>query len=81
MRRWPSIWGRRLPDGSCGRPEGSAAHLPPSPVARRRVAPSYLALLRVEALDVEDALVADLDAATPICNACTAAHIFRPDED
>ena len=23
----------------------------------------------------------DLDAATPICNACTAAHIFRPDED
>ena len=23
----------------------------------------------------------DLDAATPICNACTAPHIFRPDED
>lgn len=23
----------------------------------------------------------DLDAATPICNACAAAHIFRPDED
>jgi hypothetical protein len=23
----------------------------------------------------------DLDAATPVCNACTAAHIFRPDED
>ena len=23
----------------------------------------------------------DLDAAMPICNACTAAHIFRPDED
>jgi len=23
----------------------------------------------------------DLDAATPICNTCTAAHIFRPDED
>ena len=23
----------------------------------------------------------DLDAATPICNACTASHIFRPDED
>jgi hypothetical protein len=23
----------------------------------------------------------DLDTATPICNACTAAHIFRPDED
>jgi hypothetical protein len=23
----------------------------------------------------------DLAAATPICNACTAAHIFRPDED
>ena len=23
----------------------------------------------------------DLDAAIPICNACTAAHIFRPDED
>ena len=22
-----------------------------------------------------------LEAATPICNACTAAHIFRPDED
>src|SRR6478735_4013018 len=24
---WPSIWGRRSPDGSCGRPEGWAAHL------------------------------------------------------
>jgi hypothetical protein len=23
----------------------------------------------------------DLEAATPICNACTAAHIFRADED
>jgi hypothetical protein len=23
----------------------------------------------------------DLETATPICNACTAAHIFRPDED
>jgi hypothetical protein len=23
----------------------------------------------------------DLDSATPICNGCTAAHIFRPDED
>ena len=23
----------------------------------------------------------DLDAATPMCNACTAAHIFRADED
>ena len=23
----------------------------------------------------------DLDAAMGICNACTAAHIFRPDED
>lgn len=23
----------------------------------------------------------DLDAAMPICNACTAAHIFRADED
>ena len=23
----------------------------------------------------------DLDTATPICNACIAAHIFRPDED
>ena len=23
----------------------------------------------------------NLDTATPICNACTAAHIFRPDED
>jgi hypothetical protein len=22
-----------------------------------------------------------LEAATPICNACTAPHIFRPDED
>ena len=22
-----------------------------------------------------------LDAATPICNTCTAPHIFRPDED
>jgi hypothetical protein len=23
----------------------------------------------------------DLDSASPICNTCTAAHIFRPDED
>lgn len=23
----------------------------------------------------------DLDSASPICNGCTAAHIFRPDED
>jgi hypothetical protein len=23
----------------------------------------------------------DLESATPICNACTAMHIFRPDED
>jgi hypothetical protein len=23
----------------------------------------------------------DLDSATPICNGCSAAHIFRPDED
>ena len=23
----------------------------------------------------------DLETAMPICNACTAAHIFRPDED
>jgi hypothetical protein len=23
----------------------------------------------------------DLGSATPICNSCTAAHIFRPDED
>lgn len=23
----------------------------------------------------------DLDSAMPICNSCTAPHIFRPDED
>jgi hypothetical protein len=23
----------------------------------------------------------DIDSATPICNACTASHIFRADED
>ncbi|MEI7743265.1 MAG: hypothetical protein WCK58_05885 [Chloroflexota bacterium] len=23
----------------------------------------------------------DLDSSLPVCNACTAAHIFRPDED
>ncbi|HEY2916077.1 MAG TPA: hypothetical protein VGI98_02575 [Candidatus Limnocylindrales bacterium] len=23
----------------------------------------------------------DLESATPICNACAALHIFRPDED
>jgi hypothetical protein len=23
----------------------------------------------------------DLESATPICNACTAPHTFRPDED
>ena len=37
--------GRRSPDGSCSRPEGWAAHLSPR---RTGVAPSYLALLRVE---------------------------------
>ncbi|HEY7522615.1 MAG TPA: hypothetical protein VH720_03025 [Candidatus Limnocylindrales bacterium] len=25
--------------------------------------------------------IGDLESATPICNACTAPHIFRPDED
>ncbi len=25
--------------------------------------------------------IGDLDAAMPVCNSCTAAHIFRPDED
>src|SRR4051812_24758803 len=29
-RGWPSICGRRSPDGSCGRPEGWAAHLSPA---------------------------------------------------
>ena len=23
----------------------------------------------------------DLESATPVCNACSAPHIFRPDED
>src|SRR5215831_2515561 len=45
-RGWPSIWGRRSPDGSCGRPEGWAAPLSPWP--KPPAAPSYLALLRVE---------------------------------
>src|SRR4029079_943147 len=43
-RRWPSISGRRLPDGSCGRPEGWAAR----PSRRTGWSPSYLALLQVE---------------------------------
>ncbi|MBI2776278.1 MAG: hypothetical protein HYX57_03275 [Chloroflexi bacterium] len=25
--------------------------------------------------------IGDLDTAMSVCNACTAAHIFRPDED
>ena len=25
--------------------------------------------------------IGDLDTAMDVCNACTAAHIFRPDED
>jgi len=25
--------------------------------------------------------IGDVEAATPICNACTATHIFRADED
>ena len=25
--------------------------------------------------------IGDLDTAMPVCNSCTAAHIFRPDED
>src|SRR4051794_41514523 len=29
-RGWPSICGRRSPDGSSGRPEGWAAHLSPA---------------------------------------------------
>jgi hypothetical protein len=33
-RGWPSICVRRSPDGSCGRPEGWAAHLSPAPVTR-----------------------------------------------
>jgi hypothetical protein len=36
---WPSICGRRLPSGSCGLPEGWAAHLSPEPVARPGLRP------------------------------------------
>ena len=36
---WPSICGRRSPDGSCGLPEGWAAHLSPEPVARHGLRP------------------------------------------
>ena len=44
-RRRSSISGRRLPDGSCGRPEGTAAR---RSARRTGPSPSYLALLRVE---------------------------------
>ena len=44
-RRRSSISGRRLPDGSCGRPEGTAAH---RSARRTGPLPSYLALLQVE---------------------------------
>lgn len=71
-------------------PQTDAFHLAPHRIKRC----TFRRLIQVEAgaervYDVECLFpdrkvpipLGDLDAATPICNACTAPHIFRPDED
>lgn len=71
-------------------PENDPTHLAPHRIKRctyRRLISLELArerIYEVECLYPDRRLpipLGDLDSATPICNACTAAHIFRPDED
>jgi hypothetical protein len=72
------------------RPEGTVASLPADRI-RRCTFRRLIALERgahpvydVECLYPDRAAplpLGDLETARPICNACTAEHIFRPDED
>ena len=71
-------------------PEGDAYHLAAHRIRRctfRRliqVDSAHDRIYEVECLYPERRVpipLGDLDSALPICNACTAAHIFRPDED
>jgi hypothetical protein len=71
-------------------PQPDASHLAPHRITRC----TYRRLINVEVdrervYDVECLYpdrkipipLGDLDSATPICNACSALHIFRADED
>jgi hypothetical protein len=71
-------------------PQSDAFHLAPHRIKRC----TFRRLIQVESgrerlYDVECLLpdrrlpipLGHLEAATPICNACTAPHTFRPDED
>ena len=71
-------------------PQPDAYHLAPHRIKRC----TFRRLIQIESgparlFDVECLLpdrrlpipLGNLDAATPICNACTAPHTFRPDED
>ena len=71
-------------------PQADAFHLAPHRIRRctfRRLINVEMGAERV--YDVECLFpdrkvpipLGDLEAATPICNACIAPHIFRPDED
>jgi hypothetical protein len=71
-------------------PESEAYRLAPHRIRRctyRRIIQVDVADERVydvECLFPERKLpipLGDLESATPICNGCTAPHIFRPDED
>ena len=71
-------------------PDPEAYRLAPQRIKRctfRRLIQVYIGRERL--YDVECLLpdrrvpipLGDLDSASPICNACTAPHTFRPDED
>ena len=71
-------------------PENDASRLAPHRIKRctyRRLISldrAHERIYEVECLFPDRRLpipLGDLDSALPICNACTAAHIFRPDED
>ncbi len=71
-------------------PERDASHLAPHRIKRctyRRLISLDLPderLYEVECLYPDRKVpvpLGDLDSSMPICNACTAAHIFRADED
>jgi hypothetical protein len=71
-------------------PDGDAYHLAAHRIKRctfRRLIQIDVAkerIYEVECLYPERRVpipLGDLDSALPICNSCTAAHIFRPDED
>ena len=71
-------------------PEGELSHLAKARIRRctfRRltaVTAGGEQIYEVECLFPERKVpipLGDLESATPVCNACTAPHIFRPDED